>query len=232
MIRRMFAAGGWVVAALALAFGGVQWASGQSGFANGAFVRGSDGTVYAVSGGARIAIAPVPDNGTLDGLRLAGNVATVDELNGAIGALAAPAPAPAFANPAETLIGQRATVCSYGVPIEIAVTGVEWVKTVIGNTAPGNAMWIVAFIDVTNQGTTNEALYGSASAKVVDERNRDFDWRQYPPDPVDFGRAYGVKGWYENFSPGITEASVAIFQVPGDVQRLTLVGKSIGPACP
>jgi hypothetical protein len=228
MTRRVFAAGGWVVAALALAFGGVQWASGQAGFANGAFVRGSDGTVYAVSGGARIAIAPVADNGTLGSLRLAGNVSTVDELNGALAALAPP---PAFANPAETLIGQRATVCSYGVPIEIAVTRVEWIKTLLDTAAPGNAMWIVAFIDVTNQGTTDEGLYGSASAKVVDERNREFDWRQYPPDPVDAGRAYNVKGWYERFSPGITEASIAVFQVPGDVQRLTLVGKSIGPAC-
>lgn len=231
MTRRIFAAGGWIVAALALAFGGVQWAAGQAGFASGAFVRGDDGTVYAVSGGARIAIAPVADNGTLGGLRLAGNVSTVDELNGALGALAAPVSAPAIANPAETLIGQRATTCSYGVPIEIAVTGVEWAKTVIGNTAPGNAMWVVAFIDVTNLGTTDERLYGRVSAKVVDERNRDFDWREYPPDPVDLGRAYGVKGWYERFSPGITEASIAIFQVPGDVQRLTLAGKSIGPAC-
>jgi hypothetical protein len=230
MFRRILGPAGWIVAAV-LAISGAHLATGQGSFANGAFVRGQDGAIWVVSGGARIAIAPVPDSSdALSGMRVAGNASTVDELNAALAALAGPPPAPS--NPAETLVGQHATVCSYGVPIEIAVTRVEWTKTVLSDTAPGNAMWAVAIIDVTNQGTTNEALYGSASAKVVDERGREFDWRQYPPDPVDLGRAYGVKGSYENFSPGITEASVAIFQVPGDVQRLTLVGKSVGPACP
>jgi hypothetical protein len=221
MIRRIFAAGGWVVAALALALGGVQWASGQAGFANGAFVRGNDGTVYAVSGGARIAIAPVPDNGTLDSMRLAGNVSTVDELNGAIAALAPP---PAFANPAETLVGQRVTGCTYGVDYEIAVARAEWTKTVLGTDAPGNGMWIVAIIDVTNLGTKAQGLT-TQPVQLRDDRGREYNVRNYPPDPVDFSRAYGVKLAVDNFEPGITEQTVIAFQVPGDVGPLTLVGK-------
>jgi hypothetical protein len=232
MYRRLVMHSGWIVAAVALALSGARWARGQGTFPEGAFVRAQDGSVWVVSNGVRIGIAPAADSGnTLAGLRMAGSASTFAELSDALAALSTP-PAPAPANPAETLVGQRATVCSYGVPIDIEVARVEWTKTVIGNSAPGNAMWIVAFIDVTNQGTKNESLYGPASARVVDERGREFDWREYPPDPVDLARAYGVKGWFEPFSPGITEQSVAVFQVPENVQRLTLVGKSIGPACP
>jgi hypothetical protein len=136
-----------------------------------------------------------------------------------------PAPAPTSGNPAETLLGQRAVACNYGVELELVVARVEWTKTVAGATAPGNAMWVVAFLDVTNLSTQAEALYGAGSARVVDERGRQFNWAQYPPDPVDLSRAYGVKGSYEDFAPGITETTVAVFQVPGDVRTLTLEGK-------
>lgn len=216
------------------AFGGARWAESQPGFREGAFVATADGSRWVVGNGTRYRISfALDDSNITAGLRDGPTVATVAEAVAALdGSPAAPpAAAPRSpANPAETLVGQVARVCSYGVPIDIQVVSVEWRKELLGTTAPGNAMWIVALLDVTNLGTKTETLYGGGSAKVTDERGRDFDWRQYPPDPVDFTRAYNVK--LSGFNPGITEQTVAAFQVPGDVQRLTLVGKSLGPACP
>lgn len=213
---------------------GARWAGSQPGFREGAFVATSDGSRWVVGNGARYRITfALDDSNMTAGLRDGPSVATVAEAVAALGGSPAAPPAAAPrppANPAESLVGQVARVCSYGVPIDIQVVSVEWRKELLGTTAPGNAMWIVALLDVTNQGTTTETLYGGGSAKVTDERGRDFDWRQYPPDPVDFTRAYNVK--LSGFNPGITEQTVAAFQVPGDVQRLTLVGKSLGPVCP
>ena len=43
--------------------------------------------------------------------------------------LAPAAPAAAQPAPADTLVGQRATICSYGVPIDVQVARAEWTKT-------------------------------------------------------------------------------------------------------
>jgi hypothetical protein len=142
--------------------------------------------------------------------------------------LVAAAPAPAQATPADTLLGQRAVICSYGVRIEAHVARAEWTKTVIGATAPGNGMWVVAIVDVTNLGSANEGLY--TFAKLRDERGREFKWAQYPPDPIDLAAAYGVKGSYEYFTPGVTEQSIMTFVVAGDAQTLTLQDNSVDPA--
>jgi hypothetical protein len=217
-----------IVVALGAAVGGARWARSQSPFPEGAFVVDRDGGRWVVGNGARYRMSFVTDDaGLIPSLRDTGTVvSTVAEASAALGSGAQPAAgaAPATpANPAETLVGQRATLCAYGVEIEVAVARVEWTKTIVGETAPGNAMWIVAFIDVTNQGTMNGSLYNSLL--VRDDRGREFLWRSYPPDPVDFGRAYGVKGSYENFAPGITEQTVASFQVPDNVGPLTLEGR-------
>ena len=133
--------------------------------------------------------------------------------------------------PADTLVGRSTTICSYGVPIQLQVARAEWTKSVIGATAPGNGMWVVAIVDVTNQGLSDESLY--TFAKLKDERGREFKWMQYPPDPIDLAAAYGVKGSYESFSPGVTEQSVITFLVAGDVKTLTIEENSVDPAaCP
>jgi hypothetical protein len=217
--------------AVASATAGARWARSQGPFPEGAFVVGQDGSRWVVGGGARYRMSFVTDDaGVLPGLREGGLVSTVAEaqaaLAGAPVATGGVAPAPpmaATATPADSLIGQRATLCAYGVEIEVSVARVEWTKTLVGDTAPGNGMWIVAFIDVTNLGTMNGSLYDSLL--VRDARGREFLWRSYPPSPVDFSRAYGVKGAFENFSPGITEQTVASFQVPDNVGPLTLEGR-------
>ena len=214
------------------ALGGAHWARSQGTFPQGAFVVGGDGTRWVVGNGARYRISFITDDaGLLPGLRDGQTVvSTVAEAQAALasgpmatGAVAPPPAAPVTATPADSLIGQRATLCAYGVEIEAAVARVEWTKTLLGNAAPGNAMWIVAFIDLTNLGTMNGGPYDSLL--VRDARGREFPWRSYPPDPVDFSRMYGVKGSFESFAPGITEQTVAAFQVPGDVGPLTLAGK-------
>jgi len=138
------------------------------------------------------------------------------------------APAPVQATPADTLVGQRATICSYGVKIDALVKRAEWTKTLLGTAAPGNGMWVVAIVDVNNIGKTQESLY--TFAKIRDDRGREFKWSQYPPDPIDLASAYGVKGAYERFAPGITEESVMSFVVAGDAKTLTLQDDSVDPA--
>jgi hypothetical protein len=140
----------------------------------------------------------------------------------------APASAQAPANPADTLVGKKATVCSYGVPIQVQVARTEWTKTVLDTSAPGNGMWVIAIVDVTNQGLKAESLY--TFFKLKDERGREFKWTQYPPDPIDLAAAYAVKGSYESFAPGITEQSVIPFVVAGDVQNLTIEPNPVDPA--
>ncbi len=228
MTRRMLTLSGWVVAAGALMLlGGTRWAHSQAPFPEGAFVAAQDGTYWVVGGGARYRLSFVTgDAGALSTLRQGSMVvSTVAEAQAALaGGASAPAAEQPPANPAETLVGQRVTACNYGVDFDIAVTRVEWTKTVLDATAPGNGMWIVAFIDVTNLGTTAEALV-TRPVQVRDGRGREYNVKEYPPDPVDLAAAYQVKGAFENFEPGITETSVVTFQVPADVGPLTLVGK-------
>lgn len=116
------------------------------------------------------------------------------------------------------------TGCTYGVDFELAVVRAEWTKTVLDTTAPGNGMWVVAFVDVTNVGVKAEALV-THPVKLRDGRGREYDSKVYPPDPVDLSRAYRVKGAFESFQPGITEQTVLAFQVPQDAGPLTLAGK-------
>ena len=213
-----------VVAAVS-ALGGVQFARSQAPFAEGAFVVGSDGARWVVGGGARYRMTFVTDDaGLLAGMREGSAVATVAEAQAALAGGQPVAAPPAPANPAESLIGQTVRACNYNVEFDITVAGVEWLKSVIGNVAPGNGMWIVALIDVTNASTKAEALT-TRPLQLRDRAGREFNVREYPPDPVDLGRAYNVKGSYTNFEPGITERTVVTFQAPDNVGPLTLVGK-------
>ena len=230
MKSRIVTLSGWAVAALALVLAGTRWAASQpTPFPDGAFVVGADDTRWVVGNGVRYRMSFVTDDANaLPGLRESNTVvATVAEAQAALaGGGRAPTPSQAAppANPAESLVGQRVTACNYGIDFEIAVVRVEWTKTMLGTTAPGNAMWIVAFIDVTNLSNQAHALT-TRPLQLRDERGREYNVREYPPDPVDLVRAYMVHAAFNNFEPGITETSVVTFQVPDTVGPLTLVGK-------
>lgn len=229
-MNKILSFSGWAVAALAVLLSGARWAASQDGpFPDGAFVAGQDGTRWVVSGGVRYPMSFVVDDaGVLPTLRESSTVlATVAEAQAALGG-GAPVQsgtgAAAPANPAESLVGQRVQACNYGTDFDISVVRVEWTKTVAGATASGNGMWIVALIDVTNLGTESEALT-TRPLQVRDSRGREFEVREYPPDPVEVYRIYSVHAPFANFEPGITETSVVTFQVPSDVGPLTLVGQ-------
>lgn len=227
MYRRRLGFGvAMMVVVLGAALGGVRWARSQAGFPAGAFVVGEDGTRWVVGNGVRYRMSFVTDDaGLLPAMRESSTVvATVAEASAALAADVAPASAPPPATPADSLVGQRVTACNYNVDFDIVVARAEWVKTVAGATAPGNGMWVVAFIDTTNLSTKAEALV-TRPVQVRDGRGREYNVSEYPPDPVDLARAYGVKGVYENFTPGITEQTVVTFQVPDSAGPLTLVGK-------
>lgn len=228
MRRTIVTFSGWFVALL-VAVSSATWVHSQSTLPHGGFVIGQDDSRWVVGNGVKYPIAFVADDaGLLDSMATGGPVATVDEALAAIsGSAPAPAAPPAPANPAETLIGQRATMCAYGVPIELEVVRVDWVKTVVDATAPGNGMWAILIVNVHNLGVSDEGIY--TFMKLVDERGREFRWAQYPPDPIELNRAYGVKGSYERFTPGVVEESIASFVVPSDVRSLTLVDASLEP---
>jgi hypothetical protein len=230
MARKLIALSGWVAAAVLAAVAASGYAHSQGAFPEGAFVVGSDGSRWVVGNGVRYRMSFIEGGAALGMMRDGGQVvATVAEANAALGLMSAPPttarpPAAAPANPAETLVGQSVTACNYGVDFQIGVARVEWTRTVLNTTAPGNAMWIVALIDVTNLSTTAHALT-TRPVQLRDARGREYNVREYPPDPVDLHRAYNVHAAFTNFEPGITEQSVVTFQVPGDVGPLTLVGK-------
>jgi hypothetical protein len=211
--------------AVVAALSGARWARSQAPFPEGAFVVADDNSRWVVGGGGRYRMEFTPDTmGLLPTLREGGPVASIGAAQAALaGGTSAPVTA-GPANPAETLVGQRVTACNYGVDFEIGVSRVEWTKSVLGNNAPGNGMWIVAIIDVTNLSNKAEALT-TRPLQLRDGRGREYNVREYPPDPVDLFRAFMVHAAFQNFEPGITEQSVVTFQVPDDVGPLTLVGK-------
>lgn len=96
MRQRLVGFGGWVVAALALVTAGVTAAAQSGPPKDGAFVAGSDGSVWVVANGMRFGIAPAsdPDN-QVAGLPEGPKVASLGELNAAITAAAPAAPASA-----------------------------------------------------------------------------------------------------------------------------------------
>lgn len=233
MRRRLVTLSGWLATASLVVITGIPTAFSQPAFPTGSFVVAGDGSRWVVGNGMRLRIVfAADDTQTIPTLAEGATVRTVAEavaaLGGGGGTAAPPAAGPAatptpLPNPAQTLIGQQVNACGYGVPFTFAVADAQWVKNVAGVDAPGNAMWAVAFMDVTNQGTTPTNLY-NGQAKVRDDRGREFPWAEYPPDPVDVARALGVKGRFENFAPGITERSVMLFAVPADARTLTLIG--------
>jgi hypothetical protein len=226
MYTRLVALSGWLIVGVLLLSGAPQgWA--QPTPPEGAFVRGPDGTVYAVSRGSRIRLAPSTDANLLNGLQDGPTAATVDELNAAIASLLPP---PAISNPAETLIGQSARVCAgLGEPaFQAEVTGADWQKTVANRPATGNSMYVIIFLNMTNLSSAETAPYrgGSPSLALTDERGRRFDGDVGGAlfgFQNDLAAANGLMTFITSIRPGVTDPRVIGFEVAPDVQRLTLV---------
>jgi len=149
-------------------------------------------------------------------------VVMVDVL--ATGRVAPPSAARAAANPADSLVDQQVTACNYNADLEVVVVQADGTRTVVGETAPGNGLWIVALIDVTNVADKTEALT-TRPLQLRDEAGNVYDVQEDPPDVTAVALAYGVTPPWQPFEPGITTRSVVTFLVPADVGALTLVGK-------
>jgi|SRR5579875_225032 len=140
--------------------------------------------------------------------------------------------APATNNPVSTLIGKTATnLCSYISDSNFTahVDSAEWTKTKLGATAPGNGMWAILVVTVTNTGLKpDDALL---LADLVDERGRTFKMvtsDDFPPY-YDLRRQLGVAYLTDTIQPGLSKQVLWVYLVPGDVTSLRLV--SHAPNC-
>jgi len=205
------------------------WSLAQQSVPDGSFLRAADGTIYAVSSGAKIRLVPAADTGNLlSTLRDGPSAATVDELNAAIAAVM---PTPVILNPVQPLIGQSARVCAEpGIAFQADVVDAEWQKNVVGRDATGTAMWAVVFVNLTNLTNADVAPYrgGTPAIQLVDERGRSFagdigfalfDFQNQ------LAQANGLTTFSAPVRPGIAEQRVIGFEVAPDVQRLTLASQ-------
>jgi hypothetical protein len=233
MQYRWLSLSGWVVAAVVLAFGGARLAASQTRFPDGAFVTAADGSTWAVSNGAKVRLTFTTDDvNSLAELRDAGTAMTLAEAQ-AVLTSGAPSPTAPSPNPAQTLIGQSVNTCRSGTRFGVAVVDAFWVKSVGGSAASGSAMWAVAIVDVTNTTTETSIQPELTSVKVKDERGREFEYEHWGVSDVPDRAAaeYGVERPSNTYRPGIAVHTFVAFQVPGDVQQLTLLPSPGGPSC-
>src|SRR5919199_4003990 len=126
--------------------------------------------------------------------------------------------------PAQTLIGQRASVCYGPYRFNVEVLNADWQRSVAGQTASGNANWVVALVNATNLGTDTGIV--AQTVELRDERGRSFSQSTNAGFTGDVAAAYGAKQPYDLFAPGITETVALPFEVAPDVQRLTLASSN------
>lgn len=234
-MRRVLALTGWLIAAGVLVAGAVERAASQARFPDGAFVTAQDGSRWAVGNGAKVRLTfSTDDTNTLSGPRDAGTATTLAEAQAALAGAAPSAPAPEPANPAQTLIGQQVSTCRSGTRFDVAVVDAFWVKSIGGRAASGSAMWIMAIVEVTNTTTETSIQPELTSVKVKDERGREFEYEFWGVSDVPGLAAaeYGVERPSNTYRPGIAVRTFVAFQVPGDVQQLTLLPSPGGPDCP
>jgi hypothetical protein len=126
--------------------------------------------------------------------------------------------------PAQTLVGQRAAVCYGMYRFDVQVLNADWQRTVAGQTARGNAYWVVALMSATNLGTET----GIVAQTVVlrDERGRTFTQSTDAAVTGDIAAAYGAKQPYDLYEPGISETVALPFEVAPDAQQLTITSSN------
>ena len=128
------------------------------------------------------------------------------------------------ATPAETLIGQQANVCYGGNYFQVMVEQAEWLRSVVGETAPGNAMWVTAVVTALNTGIEDSIPAGTTELR--DDRGRQVT----PNTDVAFltlvGEAYGVQQPYIVIGAGLSERMVMVFPVAPDARSFSLVSSN------
>lgn len=128
------------------------------------------------------------------------------------------------ATPADALVGQQVTACTYGADLAVTITGVEWTPYVADAAAPEGYTFVVALLAVTNTADKTEALT-SRPLELVDAAGNHYLVQEDPPDVTLVAAAYGVQPPWQEFVPGVSTPSVVTFLVPSAVDGLTLLGR-------
>jgi hypothetical protein len=126
--------------------------------------------------------------------------------------------------PADGLVGQQVTACTYGADLAVTVTGVDWTPVLADAVAPNGSRWVVALLQVTNLADKTEALT-SRPLELMDAAGNHYLVQEDPPDASLVAEAYGVQPPWQEFVPGVPTPSVVTFLVPGTVDGLTLLGR-------
>jgi hypothetical protein len=126
--------------------------------------------------------------------------------------------------PADALVGQQVTACTYGADLAVTVTGVDWTPLLADAVAPAGWSWVVALLAVTNGAAKSEALT-SRPLELVDGLGSHYLVQEDPPDVTAVAALYGVQPPWQEFVPGLPTQSVVTFLVPSTVDTLTLLGR-------
>jgi hypothetical protein len=124
--------------------------------------------------------------------------------------------------PPQTLIGQQVVTCWYGAHLEVVVVDAFATRTLQGQDARGDGLWLVLIVDVTN--LDQESGAGVFALKVRDERDREFGRATVGTvAALALAGELGVEWENARFDPGITLRAVVTFQVPADAHQFTLL---------
>lgn len=133
-------------------------------------------------------------------------------------------------SPTDTLVGQRIETCKADLRFIIAVAQAQLRADVAGRrpSRPG-AAWVVAIVDVTNNGQRADSVQGLALLK--DDRNRNADWRLFNGADIvvenKLAEELGITAAWELVEPGQTIRIAAVFEVPEGVRSLRLLPNKI-----
>ena len=139
-------------------------------------------------------------------------------------------PAEAQQSPADSLVGQQIETCKADLRFNISVAEAQLRADVAGRrpSRPG-AAWVVAIVDVTNNGQRADSVQGLALLK--DDRNRNADWRLFNGADIvvenKLAEELGITAAWELVEPGQTIRIAAVFEVPEGVRSLRLLPNKI-----
>lgn len=146
-----------------------------------------------------------------------------------LGAGLTSAPARAQPNPAQSLVGQRITVCKGAERFRFTVVSADWREVIVDRSQPGS-VWAVAIADVTSLNA--DYSYFQQLVDVRDDRNRVFQWVLYNGPDIyvedELALAYNVTPSWAGVNPGQTVRTAIPFLVSADARSLLMIANNIG----
>ena len=234
MKRTLVTLSGWLTAAAVLVTVGGSWAYSQGSFQTGEFVTAPDGSRWAVGNGVKVQLdSSLDDRNALATLRDGGRARTLGEALQAIGSgspqPAPSGPAPVAATPADSLVGQSVNACFGGDTYDFTVLQAFWLDQVENASAGRGAKFVALIVDLTVTSNQPTAQPGNRNVQIRDERNRVYDVSGFGPindtpfADEHWAAQYGAVSHLQIYAPGIPVTTYAVYKVPADTQRFTLV---------